>query len=68
VRSLTKVFTDLATGEDPAFYIREVLDEMGRPRSSASEHFPVAVVGLHGLLAATTIVLVLLTNVGVGGS
>jgi hypothetical protein len=51
-----------------AFYIREVLDEMGRPPSSASEHFPVAVVGLHGLLAATTIVLVLLTNVGVGGS
>jgi hypothetical protein len=38
---------------------------MGRPPSSASEHFPVAVVGLHGLLAATTIVLVLLTNVGV---
>jgi hypothetical protein len=25
-------------------------------------------VGLHGLLAATTIVLVLLTNIGVGGS
>jgi manganese efflux pump family protein len=41
---------------------------MGRPPSSASEHFPVAVVGLHGLLAATTIVLVLLTNIGVGGS
>lgn len=32
----------------------------------AEQHFPVAVVGLHGLLAATTLVLVLLTAVGVG--
>ena len=32
------------------------------------QHFPVLVVGLHGLLAATTLVLVLLTAVGVGGS
>jgi hypothetical protein len=38
------------------------------PETPAEQHFPVAVVGLHGLLAATTIVLVLLTNVGVGGS
>jgi manganese efflux pump family protein len=30
--------------------------------------FPVAIVGLHGLLAATTLVLVLLTAAGVGGS
>jgi hypothetical protein len=34
----------------------------------AEQHFPVVVVGLHGLLAATTLVLVLLTAVGVGGS
>jgi hypothetical protein len=34
----------------------------------AEQHFPVPVVVLHGLLAATTLVLVLLTNVGVGGS
>jgi hypothetical protein len=30
--------------------------------------FPVPVVGLHGLLAATTLVLVLLTAADVGGS
>jgi hypothetical protein len=29
---------------------------------------PVPIVGLHGLLAATTLVLVFLTAVGVGGS
>jgi hypothetical protein len=34
----------------------------------AEQHFPVAVVGLHGVLAATTLVLVLLTAAGVGGS
>jgi hypothetical protein len=34
----------------------------------AEQHFPVAIVGLHGLLAATTLVLVLLTAAGVGGS
>jgi hypothetical protein len=38
------------------------------PDTPAEQHFPVAVVGLHGLLAATTLVLVLLTAVGVGGS
>jgi hypothetical protein len=32
----------------------------------AEQHFPVAVVGLHGVLAATTLVLVLLAAVGVG--
>jgi hypothetical protein len=37
----------------------------GRP---AEQHFPVSIVGLHGLLAATTLVLVFLTAVGVGGS
>jgi hypothetical protein len=34
----------------------------------AEQHFPVPVVGLHGLLAATTLVLVLLAAIGVGGS
>jgi hypothetical protein len=32
----------------------------------AEQHFPVAVVVLHGLLAATTLVLVLLTALGAG--
>jgi hypothetical protein len=32
------------------------------------QHFPVAIVGLHGLLAVTTVVLVFLTAIGVGGS
>jgi small-conductance mechanosensitive channel len=34
----------------------------------AEQHFPVPVVALHGLLAITTVVLVLLTALGVGGS
>jgi hypothetical protein len=34
----------------------------------AEQHFPVAIVGPHGLLAATTLVLVLLAAAGVGGS
>jgi manganese efflux pump family protein len=38
------------------------------PSTPAEQHFPVAVVGLHGALAATTLVLVLLTAIGVGGS
>jgi hypothetical protein len=40
------------------------------PDTSAAapeRHFPVAVVAGHGLLAATTLVLVLLTMIGVGG-
>ncbi|HYX84119.1 MAG TPA: hypothetical protein VE777_04030 [Gaiellales bacterium] len=32
----------------------------------AEQHFPVAIVTLHGLAAATTLVLVFLTNIGVG--
>jgi hypothetical protein len=35
---------------------------------SAERRFPVAIVGLHGLIAATTLVLVLLAAAGVGGS
>jgi hypothetical protein len=39
----------------------------GGPHSGPPEqHFPVAVVVLHGLLAATTLVLVLLTALGTG--
>ena len=38
------------------------------PDTPAEQHFPVSIVGLHGLLAATTLVLVLLTAAGVGGS
>jgi hypothetical protein len=34
----------------------------------AEQHFPVPVVALHGLLAVTTVVLVFLTAIGVGGS
>ena len=35
---------------------------------AAEQRFPVPVVGLHGILAAATLVLVLLTAAGVGGS
>ncbi|QIS21512.1 hypothetical protein [Nocardia terpenica] len=34
----------------------------------AERHFPVAIVGGHGVLAVATVVLVLLTALGVGGS
>jgi hypothetical protein len=37
-------------------------------KDPAEQRFPVAIVGLHGLLAATTLVLVLLAAAGVGGS
>lgn len=37
-----------------------------REVAAAEQRFPVPVVGLHGLLAATTLVLVFLTAVGVG--
>jgi hypothetical protein len=40
-------------------------DTASRP---PEQNFPVPIVGLHGLLAATTLVLVFLTAVGVGGS
>ena len=43
--------------------VREAVDH-GTP---AEQHFPVAVVSLHGLLAVTTVVLVFLTAIGVGG-
>lgn len=37
-------------------------------RERPEKHFPVAVVGMHGLLAAATQILVLLTALGVGSS
>jgi hypothetical protein len=37
-------------------------------RAPAEQRFPVPIVGLHGVLAATTLVLVLLSAAGVGGS
>ena len=40
----------------------------GVPAVAAEQHFPVAIVALHGLLAVTTVVLVLLAAAGVGGS
>ncbi len=42
--------------------------EIAAPGVPAEQHFPVAVVALHGLLAITTVVLVLLTALKVGGS
>lgn len=47
---------------------RGAVAEAVTPSTPAEQQFPVAVVGLHGLLAATTLVLVLLTAIGVGGS
>jgi hypothetical protein len=44
------------------------LDAAAAAGQPAEQHFPVSIVGLHGLLAATTLVLVLLTAIGVGGS
>lgn len=37
-------------------------------QAPAEQHFPVAVVGTHGVLAVATVVLVLLAALGVGGS
>jgi hypothetical protein len=47
---------------------RGAVAEAITPNTPAEQHFPVAIVGLHGVLAATTLVLVLLTAIGVGGS
>jgi len=43
-----------------------VAGEPGSSEIPPEQHFPVAVVGLHGLLAVVTVVLVLLTAIGVG--
>ncbi len=42
--------------------------EVATADTPAEQHFPVPIVGLHGLLATTTLVLVLLTALGVGES
>jgi small-conductance mechanosensitive channel len=42
--------------------------EIAAPGAPAEQRFPVSVVALHGVLAVTTVVLVLLTALGVGGS
>ena len=47
---------------------RGAVVEAVNPGTPAEQHFPVAVVALHGVLAVTTVVLVLLTAIGVGGS
>jgi hypothetical protein len=47
---------------------RSAVAEAVSPSTPAEQHFPVLIVGLHGVLAATTLVLVFLTAVGVGGS
>ena len=47
---------------------RATVTETVTPDTPAEQHFPVSIVGLHGVLAATTLVLVLLTAIGVGGS
>ena len=40
----------------------------GTAEVPAEQHFPVSIVALHGLLAVTTVALVFLTDIGVGGS
>jgi hypothetical protein len=40
----------------------------GTAERAAEQHFPVAVVGAHGVLAVVTVVTVLLAALGVGGS
>lgn len=40
----------------------------GEGSTPAEQHFPVAIVAVHGLVAATTLVLVLLSALKVGGS
>jgi hypothetical protein len=47
---------------------REPAVATGPDAGPAEQRFPTAIVGLHGVLAATTLVLVLLVAAGVGGS
>ena len=42
--------------------------EAATPGTPAEQHFPVAIVAIHGLLAIATVLLVFLTAIGVGGS
>jgi hypothetical protein len=47
---------------------RGAVAEAVSPDTPAEQHFPVSVVALHGVLAVTTVLLVFLTAIGVGGS
>jgi hypothetical protein len=47
---------------------RALGSEVATPGIPAEQHFPVPIVALHGLLAVTTVVLVLLTALDVGTS
>jgi hypothetical protein len=47
---------------------RSAAVEAAAPGMPAEQHFPVPIVALHGVLAVTTVVLVFLTAIGVGGS
>ena len=56
-----------------AIWLRRRQGQMGVaettvPGTPAEQHFPVPVVALHGVLAVTTVVLIFLTAIGVGGS
>jgi len=51
-----------------AIWLQQRRGETGTASRPAEQNFPVPIVGLHGLLAATTLVLVFLTAIGVGGS
>ena len=51
-----------------AIWLQQRRGQTGTASRPAEQNFPVPIVALHGLLAATTLVLVFLTAVGVGGS
>jgi hypothetical protein len=50
-----------------AIWLQQRRGDTGTTSRPAEQNFPVPIVVLHGLLAATTLVLVFLTAVGVGG-
>jgi hypothetical protein len=47
---------------------RQQAADVAAPGTPPEQHFPVPIVALHGVLAVTTVVLVLLTALEVGGS
>ena len=51
----------------PAARVAEVTAHLASG-TRPEDHFPKVVIGFHGLLAVTTVVLVFLTAIGVGGS
>jgi hypothetical protein len=58
------VYRDRAAGATPAATAAQAAEEA----LPAERHFPLPVVLAHGLFAVVTLVLVLLTALGVGGS